>query len=195
MSNFSDDILIHGIRNRDDKIFQFLQVKFQDSIRLMVLEMGGSQEDAKDVFSEGIIALIRLVDHDDFRLTCKLGTLLYALCNKKWKQQLEKQKAARNYHVRKIDTTPVRDFTEDADYELYREIFWECFEKLDDVCKQILKGYFKEMSPREIAKLLGYSYGYVRKKKSLCHSYLMEMIENHPVYIKIEETKELAPVE
>ena len=155
----------------------------------MVLEMGGSPEDAKDVFNEGLIVLIRLVDKEDFKLTCKLGTLLYALCNKKWKQQLEKQTAVRNYHVRKLDTTSADDFTENYDEELYRDIFWECFEMLDTVCKQILKGYLKEISPRDIARSLGYSYGYVRKKKSLCHSYLIEMIENNPVFVRIRKAE------
>jgi len=195
MRSFTDDIVINGIRNRDDAVFKYIQVKFQDSIRLMVMEMGGCPEDAQDVFNEGLIALIRMVDKDDFKLTCNLGTLVYALCNKQWKQQLEKQTAARNYHVRRLDTTPVRDFTEDYDFELYKEIFWETFEALDDVCKEILKGYLKEISPRDIAETLGFSYGYVRKRKSLCHSYLMRMIENHPDYIKIKETEKMAVVE
>ena len=185
MNPQSDDIILKGIRNRDNGAFKYIQVKFQDSIRLMVIEMGGSQEDARDVFNEGLIALIRLVDQDEFKLTCKLGTLLYALCNKKWKQQLDKKVAARNYHYRKQDDEEEIDFTEDADLELYKSIFWENFEKLDNVCKKILKGYYKEMSPKEIAEFLGYSYGYVRKKKSLCHSYLIKLIENHPDYSKI----------
>ena len=195
MEKFNDQYIIEGIRNRDDAAFKYLQVKFQDSIRLMVIEMGGTPEDAKDVFSEGLIALIRLVDQEDFTLTCKLGTLVYALCNKKWKQHLEKQTAVRNYHVRKLDTSPERDFTEDIDHQMYREIFWESFTKLDQVCKDILEGYLKEISPREIAEKLGYSYGYVRKRKSMCHSYLMKLIENHPVFKKIKLTELTADIE
>jgi RNA polymerase sigma factor (sigma-70 family) len=181
--------IIEGIRNRDDRVFKYLQVKFQDSIRLMVMEMGGTPEDAKDVFSEGLIALIRLVDQENFKLSCKLGTLVYALCNKKWKQHLEKQKAARNYHVRRLDASPDEDFTEDADKRLYEEIFWENFRNLDKVCQDILEGYLKEISPREIAEKLGFSYAYVRKRKSLCHSYLMKMIQNHPTFKKIKQTE------
>ena len=45
MSHHSDDIVLQGIRNRDNGAFKYLQVKFQDSIRLMVMEMGGSQEE------------------------------------------------------------------------------------------------------------------------------------------------------
>ena len=195
MRRFTDDIVINGIRSRDDVVFNYIQVKFQDSIRLMVMEMGGNQDDAQDIFNEGLIALIRLVDKEDFKLNCNLGTLLYALCNKQWKQQLEKRIAARNYHVRKLDTEPGIDFTEDYDYELYRTVFWETFEKLDDTCKKILEGYLKDLSPREISENLGFSYGYVRKRKSLCHSYLMKMIENHPDYIRIRESENIAIVE
>ncbi len=192
MEENKDQYIIEGIRNRNDNAFKYLQVKYQDSIRLMVMEMGGTQEDAKDVFSEGLIALIRLVDQEDFTLTCKLGTLVYALCNKKWKQHLEKQTAVRNYHVRKLDASPERDFTEDMDHQLYQDIFWECFRKLDKVCRDILEGYLKEIPPKDIAEKLGFSYGYLRKRKSMCHSYLMKMIENHPTYRKIKQT-ELTP--
>ncbi len=194
MESQNEGILINGIRDRDDGVFKYLQVKYQNGIRLMVLEMGGSPEDAKDVFSEGIIALIRLIDREDFKLTCKLGTLLYALCNKKWKQQLEKQRAASNYHFRKLDSSPADDFSENYDEELSRDIFWECFGMLDTVCREILKSYLKEISPMEIARSLGYSYGYVRKKKSICHNYLMKLIENNPVFLRIRKDEKITLV-
>ena len=189
MEEYNDQHIIDSIRNRDDVAFKYLQVKFQDSIRLMVLEMGGSQEDAKDVFSEGLIALIRLVDREDFVLTCKLGTLVYALCKKTWKQHLEKQVAVRNYHMRKLESSPEGDFTEEVDQQLYQEIFWESFKQLDKVCQEILEGYLKEISPKDIAEQLGYSYGYVRKRKSLCHGFLMKMIEGHPTFITIKQSE------
>ena len=186
MIQYADDILIQGIRSRDDSVFKYLQVKYEAAIRLMVIEKGGSLEDAKDVFYEGLVAFIQLVDKDDLKLTCKLGTLLYAICNNKWKQQLQKRSAAKNYHLRKPDTTDETDFTEDADEALYRDIFWECFNKLDKVCRSILEGYLKEISPKALASSLGYSYGYVRKKKCLCHNELMELIGHHPEYREIK---------
>lgn len=189
MDNYNDKHIIESIRKREDVAFKYLQVKFQDSIRLMVMEMGGSSEDAKDVFSEGLIALIRLVDQEDFELTCKLGTLVYALCKKTWKQQLEKQVAVRNYHVRKLENSPDWDFTEEIDQQLYQEIFWESFKKLEKVCQEILIGYLKEFSPKDIAAKLGYSYGYIRKRKSMCHSFLMKMIQDHPTFKKIKQTE------
>jgi len=189
MNDRNEQHIIDSIRRREDVAFKYLQVRFQESIRLMVLEKGGTQEDAKDVFSEGLIALIRLVDREDFALTCKLGTLVYALCLKSWKQHLEKQVAVRNYHARKPEDAPEWDFSEEADQQLYHEIFWECFKQLEKVCQQILEGYLKEISPRAIAEKLGYSYGYIRKRKSMCHSFLMKMIEGHPTFRKIKQSE------
>lgn len=189
MEEYNDQHIIDSIRRREDVAFKYLQVKFQDVIRLMVVERGGSQEDAKDVFSEGLIALIRLVDREDFVLTCKLGTLVYALCKKSWEQHLEKQVAVRNYRVRKLEDSPEWDFTEEVDQQLYQEIFWECFKQLEKVCQEILEGYLKEISPKDIAENLGYSYGYIRKRKSMCHGFLMNMIESHPTYIKIKQSE------
>lgn len=189
MEAYNDQHIIDSIRKREDVAFKYLQVKFQDIIRLMVVEKGGTQEDAKDVFSEGLIALIRLVDREDFVLTCKLGTLVYALCKKSWEQHLEKQVAVRNYRVRKLEDSPEWDFTEEVDQQLYQEIFWECFRQLEKVCQEILEGYLKEISPKDIAEKLGYSYGYIRKRKSMCHGFLLNMIEGHPTYIKIKQSE------
>jgi RNA polymerase sigma factor (sigma-70 family) len=186
MNGLSDEILIRGIRNREDTVFQYLQVKFQDGIRLMVLEMGGNREDARDVFNEGLVALMRLVDREDFSLTCKLGTLVYALCKNIWKQQLQEKAGARKYQLRSNDPGPEPDFTEDADIKLYREIFWESFKKLDEKCRKILEAYLREVPPGVIARSLRCSESYVRKRKSLCHGYLMELIANHPDFMKIK---------
>ncbi len=189
----ADQRIVEGIQKREDTAFKYLQVKYYDIIRLMVRERGGTDEDAKDVFSEGLIALIKLTDQTGFTLTCKLSTLVYALCKKKWDQQLEKITAVRNYHLKKLSPDPDPDFTEVSDQKMVEEVFWECFQQLDQSCRNILERYLQEIPPLEIARQLGFSHGYIRKRKSLCHSYLMKMIENHPdiVQMKKEEAESI----
>lgn len=155
----------------------------------MVFEKGGGSTDGEDVYSEGILTLIEVVDRPKFTLTCQLSTLLYAICKRKWKEVMNKQKAAKNYNVRHNEETIVEDFSEDMDYVIYSDIFWECFQKLEKACRQILKAYFKEIPSREIADLLDCTYGYLRKKKSMCHASLMKIVHMHPEYEKIKETE------
>jgi len=46
--------------------------------------------------------------------------------------------------------------------------------------KKILTLYWQEKSPQEIADKLGYTYGYVRKKKCEAQSELTERVKRHP---------------
>jgi DNA-directed RNA polymerase specialized sigma24 family protein len=72
---------------------------------------------------------------------------------------------------------------------LYEKIFREVFETLDPVSKKILSLYWQEVPPQEIADKLGYTYGYVRKKKSEAQSELTDKVKRHPGYIRIKSTE------
>ena len=62
------------------------------------------------------------------------------------------------------------------------------FDTLDPVSKDILSLFWQEFSLIEIAEKLGYTYGYIRKKKSECQSELLKRISNHPDYLRIKHS-------
>ncbi len=188
-SEYTDTELVDGIRRRDDDVFKYLQTRYKHGIRLMVCMNGGNAEDAEDLFCDGLVRLMEIVDWHGFKLTCKLPSLLYAICEKKWKLILLKRRTAARYHRRKLDTTPEGDFTDFIDKSLYSMIFWESFNKLKDDCKRVFRSYFKELSSKEIAEILNYSYGYLRKRKCLCHKSLVRIVNAHPEYRKIKATE------
>lgn len=161
-------------------------------IRLMVNNMGGSVDDAHDVFQDGLIIMLEKLDNKDFVLTCKFKTYLYCVCENLWKSTLEKRHAAANYFIRRDEPEFENDFTEHIDQEMYQDIFRDAFETLDPVSKKILELYWKEMSPQEIADELGYTYGYVRKKKCEAQSELTERVKRHPGYKRIMKTENTA---
>jgi RNA polymerase sigma factor (sigma-70 family) len=154
-------------------------------IRLMVCQMGGSVEDSKDIFQDGLMIMLEKIDNKDFVLTCKFKTFLYCVCENLWKAILVKRQSASNYLTRRIETDSGNDFTELLDNKLYQTIFTEVFDSLDNVSKKILKLYWHDVSPQEIAERLGYSYGYVRKKKCEAQGELIEKVKQHPDYRRI----------
>ncbi len=188
-SEYTDSELVDGIRCRDEHVFKHLQTRYKHGIRLMVCMNGGNADDAEDLFCDGLVRLMEIVDRHGFKLTCKLPSLLYAICEKKWKLILLKRRTAARYHRRKLDTTPEDDFIDVIDKSLYSMIFWESFNKLNDDCKRIFRSYFKELYSKEIAEILNYSYGYLRKRKCLCHKSLVRMVNVHPEYRKIKATE------
>jgi RNA polymerase sigma factor (sigma-70 family) len=133
--------------------------------------------------------MLEKLDDSQFALTCKFRTFLYCICENLWQRVLVKRQAANNYLSRRDEPETEKDFTELMDHRMYDEIFQEVFKTLDPVGKKILKMYWKDMSPQEIADNLGYTNGYVRKKKSEAQNELIEKVKKHPAYIKIKNTE------
>ncbi len=189
MKEFSDKEIVECLRARQSYVVRYLSERYLPMIRLMVTNMGGTSEDAKDIFQDGLVIMLEKIDSDQFYLTCKFKTFLYSVCENLWKSVLEKRKAANNYFTRKLDTSNDKDFTEEYDNQLYENLFNEVYQTLDPVCKEILKLYWQDYSPLEIAEKLGYTYGYVRKKKCECQAELMKRIMNHPEFRQIKRTE------
>ncbi len=158
-------------------------------IRLMVIQLGGDQEDAKDIFQEGLMILLEKIDNKEFALTCKFKTFLYCVCENLWKSTISKRHAAENYFARRTESEDEKDFSEVMDNDLRRKIFLNVFDTLDPVGKNILKLYWEEIPPQEIADRLGYSYGYVRKKKCEAQAELTEKVKRHPDYKKVIDSE------
>ena len=151
-------------------------------VRLIVTRMSGTTEDAKDMFQDSLIIMLEKIDSREFALTCSFKTYLFSVCDNLWKAVLDKRQSAANYYSRRTDTENEKDIAEVMDNKLHEEIFREVFDSLDPVSKKILTLYWKDVSPMEIAKKLGYTYGYVRKKKSEAQAELTEKVKNHPGY-------------
>jgi RNA polymerase sigma factor (sigma-70 family) len=183
--DYTDKEIIDCLRSRQSYVVRWLSDRYLPMIRLMVYQMGGSLEDAKDIFQDGLMIMLEKIDNEDFVLTCKFKTYLYCVCENLWKSVLEKRQAANNYMTRRIEVDDNPDFTELQDNKLYEKIFYEVFATLDPACQKILKLYWEEKSPMEIAESLGLTYGYVRKKKCEGQAELIAKVKEHPDYKKI----------
>jgi DNA-directed RNA polymerase specialized sigma subunit len=51
------------------------------------------------------------------------------------------------------------------------------FNSLDPVSKKVLKMYWQEKSHKKIAEELGYSYGYIRRKKCEAQAEMAEKVK------------------
>lgn len=154
-----------------------------------IMTNSGSSDEADDIYQDCIERLMQKVDKYNFKLTCKFSTFLFAICKLKWLLVLEKRQIAQNYHIRKNEPDEDKDCSEIVDCQIYNNIFWESFNQLQDDCKRLLKACLNEIPIKEIADVLNYTYGYVRRKKCLCHDFFAEQIINHPEY-KVIKKKE-----
>ena len=190
MTEYSDKEIIECLKARDGDAVRFLLNRYMPMIRLMVVQLGGTNEDAKDIFQDALLVILKRIDNQELVLSCKFKTFFYCICENLWKNVLTSRQAAMNYLSYNNEIKEEQDFSEIYDNKLYENMFYDLFNSLDPACQKILKLYWQEFSPREIAEKLGFSYGYVRKKKCECQGDLIARINKHPEYIKIKESEE-----
>jgi RNA polymerase sigma factor (sigma-70 family) len=186
MKEYSDIEIIECLRNRQSYVVHYLSARYLPMIRLMVTKMGGTSEDSKDIFQEGLMIMIEKIDDRNFMLTCRFKTFLYCVCKHLWESVIIKKQAANNYFARRVIDEDEKDIHDLIDSKIYEDILLESYESLDPVSKSILRLYWDEVSPQVIALRLGYTYGYVRKKKCEAQAEIVDRIKKHPKYIQLK---------
>lgn len=189
MKDYSDREIIDCLRSRQSYVVRYLSVRYLPMVRQIVTGSGGTFEDAKDIFQEALLILIEKIDNRDFILTCRFKTFLYCVCKNLWKLAITRKSVVTNYFYRRIEADPEKNAEDLIDNKVYHEIFRKSFESLDKVSRDILRLYWDEVPPQEIAQKLGYTYGYVRKKKCEAQAELVERVKNSQDYRVIKNSE------
>ena len=149
----TDQEIYEGIVQQDNKTFLFLYNKYKGKIIGMVQKNSGSEEDALDVFQEGLIALWTNIEKGKFQVQdqSRISTYLYALCRNIWISKLRKRKI-----IHSIDDNPgiegkikVQELEDNYDKVKALE---KVLGTLGAACQKILKlFYYQKASLKDIA--------------------------------------------
>src|SRR5690606_35575533 len=96
-----DSGIINGIREGDNLAIQQLYQLHFPPIAKMIINNRGSREEAQDVFQETVMVLYDKITRDDFVLSSRLQTFLYAVSKRLWLKHLTRGEA--KYHKDLID--------------------------------------------------------------------------------------------
>ncbi len=148
--------------------------------------MKGNEQDAKDVFQDAIMAIIKNANEKKLKSSNILfQTYLMAICKHIWYNQL---RLAEKEILSETDITEDDCFDEDlmksVDETTERQIFQNNFKKLDITCQKILKYHLKRMPDKKIARKVKINdVSYLKKRKHLCKEKLIKMIKEDPRYL------------
>ena len=127
-----------------------------------------------------MIVLFNQAKAKKLQLTCPFDAYFFLLCKRKWLNEIKKSS---NKGVTMDDDLPSNNeltdemVTETEMFDEKQQLFDTIFQKLGDKCQELLKLSFAIKSMEEVAEKLNVSYGYVRKKKSLCVGQLTQWIQ------------------
>jgi len=159
----------------------------------MILTNGGNEQDAEDIFQEGMAKVYQKINQHGLQLSCKFGTYMYSVCRFLWLQEIKKKSTIRR-DIRVMDEiiddeTANNRIRENSELKLYEQHFLE----LSKECQKVLNMYFRSSSMEEICVVMGYKNVQIAKdKKYRCKKSLMNKIYNNPVYKKLQDEIYLA---
>jgi RNA polymerase sigma factor (sigma-70 family) len=159
VASYSDEDLIQGIRNNDQRFLGIVYKRNFQSILHFVLQNNGSEQEAKDIYQEAVMIFYEKLQQENFLLTCQIKTFIYSICRRLWLKRLREKGRL----VGKIDDH--EEFLifeeEHTDIEEKEQQFAQmaaALEQLGEPCSTILKDYYiEEYSMQQIAEKMGYT--------------------------------------
>ena len=180
MSQDEINQLLSGEKQSLEKIYQ----NHFPQILNLVTRNSGTEEDAKDVFQEALLVVYKQASSQSLKLSCSLGTYLYAVSRNIWLLRLKRMGKVTRY------IEPPSDF-EDTSLDTLETmhanekyfLYQKHFKMLNEGCQKVLKLFFDGEPMEVIAEKLGFKSGrYARKKKFKCKEKLIENIKNDALY-------------
>jgi len=189
MIHYSDEAILEGLRLRSDYIINFTYKEFYPLIKFLVTDNGGAEEDAEDIFQDGIVTLYNKIILNQLVLTSSFKTYMYSLCRNLWLQKLNKRKAIfdKLNDVEEYIDIP-KDMLQEATIEEteMQRIIQMHFLSLPDDCQRVLKLFIKKTPLPEIAGIMGFKTdNYARTRKDLCKQELKKRVADDPRSIKL----------
>ena len=153
-------------------------------IKYLIMTNNGSDEDAEDMFQDGLVVIFKQIRARKLELSCSFRTYLYSICRNLWLVKLKKRKR----YIREFsDIEEFKDIAYDinhqadeAEQEKFR-LYQTHFYTLGEDCKKVLLLFMKKKPLKEIASEMGYkTENYAKTRKYLCKEELKRRIINDP---------------
>ena len=169
----SDDEVLRRIREGDESALDYLYKKNYKMMTKLVMNNNGNEEEAKDIFQEGLIVFWQKAVSGNLILSSKISTFLYSICQNLWRKELERK--SKLSHEEKDSAV-----YEDDDRHERIKVINECINRLGETCKKILTYYyFDNLSMLDIAEKLGFANADTAKtKKYKCKKELDELVRS-----------------
>jgi RNA polymerase sigma factor (sigma-70 family) len=184
LSSLDNKIIIEGIRKQDKQILKSIYQTYFSTIKRLVMDNYGSEQDAKDVFQEGIIIIYRKAKEGNLKLTSSFKSYIYSVCRYVWikQQAINKENTEKLEVYVEYETVPdvtLDEYEKNEQYKLYQKHF----KRLEKDCQKLLQLFLKKVPLKDIADVMGIeSQQFVKRKKYKCKEQLVRYIKSDPKY-------------
>jgi len=159
VAQYFDELILAEIRkNNEAALGEVYKTHYPMAVNL-ICSNSGTEQEAKDVYQEAVIAFYERAQQPDFALTCKIKTYLYAVCRRLWLKRLAEKK---RFTVNIPETETFEGAEEEANDAFEKELRFkrmgESLQALGEPCRSIIEDfYIHDFSMEIISEKFGYT--------------------------------------
>ncbi|HAR19419.1 MAG TPA: RNA polymerase subunit sigma [Cytophagales bacterium] len=169
----NDQEILDRIKKGDEAALDYLYKKNYKMMVNMIIKNNGSEDEAKDVYQEALLAFWTKAASGKMEMTSKISTYLYSICQNLWRKELSRKSKLTNEQK----DGPQPDKSEETERA---KIINKCLNELGETCKKILYYfYYDELSMEDIAEKMGFANADTAKtKKYKCKKELDKLVKS-----------------
>lgn len=127
-----------------------------------IQQNGGQAEDAADIYQEAMVILFEKAQNEEFRLSCKVGTYLFAISKHLWLKKLQKKQRQPVFFADDMSEEEGIAYEDDIKAHEEREGHYDqlnaALNQLGEPCRSLLKSFYHHnKSMQHIASEFGYT--------------------------------------
>ena len=187
MKDYSRDVIISGLLERNNEVVRWLYLRVFRYLEMFVSRVDGIPLDALDIFHEGLLILLEKIRGTGIPVRRNIPEYLYGICRYLWYRQCRRNVYVREIPADEIDRSfPVAKGTFPV-YQDQRELryilFLRYLPSLDMKCRRLLEMYLDRRGMETIQRVLSYrNRNSVYRKKFGCLRKLAFLIRHDPDY-------------
>jgi RNA polymerase sigma factor (sigma-70 family) len=183
MANYFDELIVSELRKTNNTmVLSELYRTHYPMILNLVCSNSGTEQEAKDVYQESVIAFYERIRQPDFILTCKIGTYLYAVCRRLWLKRLSEKKRFQNRIPEGETFSEIEHEMSGIEESEKRFVFMgKSLDGLGEPCRSIIEDfYIQDLSMEDIRTKHGYtSAENAKNQKYKCLQRLKKIFFSH----------------
>lgn len=163
LNNIPEQQLLAQMATGDHKSASVIYSQHANTVCRWVMKNGGNATDAEDVFQEAMVVLFEKSQNEDFRLSCRIGTYLFAVGKHLWYKKIQQQqKDPTSLGDAGLDEEKDWAYEEDINAHNERETHYkqlqEALEQIGEPCSSLLKAFYHgDKNMQQIAAEFGYT--------------------------------------
>ncbi len=188
-----DNTILEGIRCGKSEVLQYVYQNFYKKIEALVVSQYGSENEAKDIFHEGIYIVYKNISRNGFVLKKNFESYFFMICRNKWLHARKKKKeiiymdfSDEDENILLIDEFETLE--EEYINDLKLKVIYSNIKKLNKNCRMIFQLFLNKNKAADVATKMNLNTeNHARKKKFDCMKELKKLLEADPLFKNLKD--------